>query len=339
MSPLRLAITSALTVAAVSTATTYIMVGDVISYSQLAFIFFLTSISCGLLIFFSTQRFMKSRILPVYRTIFGFTSKNRRDGLMSSADPMKRVEKDVQHWADERIEEIRDLQEKDDFRKEFVGNLAHELKTPLFNIQGYVSSLLEGALHDERVNVKFLEKANRNINRMIHLVEDLDNITTLESGMTQLDIKRMDLVKCCQEAMDSLEEKALKREMKVVNKHMDPIYVEADEFRIGQVFVNILNNAIVYGKNGGKVTVQYTELDDRVMVEVIDNGPGMDPAVLPRIFERFYRVDKSRSRDIGGSGLGLSIVKHIIEAHKHLVSVKSAPKKGTAFTFTLKKAK
>jgi two-component system phosphate regulon sensor histidine kinase PhoR len=317
----------------------YFIAGDKLDIIDLILQFSSIAILSGLIIFFTTQRFLNERISPVYRTIFGITGKKNKPKLLSTVDPLKRVEKDVLHWADERIEEIRNLQEKDDFRKEFVGNLAHELKTPLFNIQGYVSSLLEGALDDEKVNMKFLGKANNNINRMILLVEDLDNISTLESGMSQLNIRRMDVVKCCREAIDSLEEKAAKRAMKILHKRIDPIYVQADEFRIGQVFVNIINNAITYGKNGGKVKIVYTDVDDRIMVEIRDDGPGIDPTVLPRIFERFYRVDKSRSRDVGGSGLGLSIVKHIIEAHKQSVTVRSELQKGSSFTFTLKKVK
>jgi two-component system phosphate regulon sensor histidine kinase PhoR len=339
MSPLRSAIISAFSVAGLSTFITYFMAGERLETIDLILQFTAITIISGLIVFFTTQRFLNERILPVYRTIFGLTGKKSKPKLLSRVDPLKRVEKDVLHWADERIEEIRNLQKKDDFRKEFVGNLAHELKTPLFNIQGYVSSLLEGAIDDENVNMKFLEKANNNINRMILLVEDLDNISTMESGMTQLDMRRMDVVKCCREAIDSLEEKASKRAMKIIHKCFDPIYVQADEFRIGQVFVNIINNAITYGKNGGNVEIIYTDVEDRIMVEIRDDGPGIDPAVLPRIFERFYRVDKSRSRHVGGSGLGLSIVKHIIEAHKQSVTVRSKLQKGSAFTFTLKKVK
>lgn len=339
MSPLRSAIISAFILAVISTLGTYIMVGESLTMFNLFLLFMVTALLCTIIIFFTNQRFLNTRILPVYRTIFKITSKKKKPSFLSTEDPLKKVERDVLHWADQRIEEIRSLQEKDDFRKEFVGNLAHELKTPLFNIQGYVSSLLEGAIHDEKVNIKFLEKANKNINRMILLVEDLDNITTLESGMTELNIKRMDVVKCCSEAIESLEEKAEKRAIKIIHKRQEPIFVLADEFRIGQVFVNIINNAITYGKNGGKVKIQYTEVDDRILVEIVDDGPGIEESVLPRIFERFYRVDKSRSRDVAGSGLGLSIVKHIIEAHKQSVTAKSVHKKGSTFAFTLKKVK
>jgi two-component system phosphate regulon sensor histidine kinase PhoR len=339
MSPLKSAIWSALLLAALLTLFLFLISGTEVGLLKLLLFFTVSAILITAIVFRTTQHYLKDRILPIYRAIFGLTSKKDEEGLLSTADPMKKVEKDVLHWADERIGEIRELQEQDDFRKEFIGNLAHELKTPLFNIQGYVSSLMEGALEDERVNMKFLAKANKNINRMIHLVEDMDNISTLESGITQLSMKRMDVVKCCQEVVDSLEDKAHEKKVRIIHKQTEPIYVEADEFRIGQVFMNLLYNSIVYGKEGGKVEVRYTVVDKRVMVEVVDNGPGIDPKDLPRIFERFYRVDKSRSRDVAGSGLGLSIVKHIIDAHNQSVTARSTRGEGATFTFTLKKVR
>ncbi|NNK81475.1 MAG: sensor histidine kinase [Flavobacteriales bacterium] len=303
--------------------------------------FFLGALAVSSIVFYAfTDRFLVKSLLPIYKTIFGMTSKEKgMERLDVMQNPLDMAEKNVSDWADQRIKEIRDLQEKDDYRKEFIGNLAHELKTPLFNIQGYVSSLLEGAMEDKRVREKFLEKANKNIDRMARIVEDLDTISHLEYERLVLDISPMDAVKCVRDVVDELDNKIEKRNCRILLKATDPIMVMGDEFRIGQVFTNLLNNAIIYGKMGGNIIVTFIDFRDRILIEVTDDGPGIDPEKLPRIFERFYRVDKSRSRDVGGSGLGLSIVKHIIESHGQSINAKSEVGEGSTFSFTLQKAK
>lgn len=317
----------------------YLLVPDSSRLHLLLFFLGATVISV-IVIYLFIDRFLSKSLLPIYKTIFGMTSKDKAPlSLDLMQNPLDEAEKSVTDWADQRIQEIRDLQAKDDFRKEFIGNLAHELKTPLFNIQGYVSSLMEGAMDDERVREKFLEKANRNIDRMTRIVEDLDTISHLEFDRLELELNPMDIVKCSREVIESFENKAESRQVMLVMKEQDPISVIGDEFRISQVLINLVNNAIKYGRIGGTVILSFVDFNDRILIEVTDDGPGIGPAELPRIFERFYRIDKSRSRDQGGSGLGLAIVKHIIEAHGQSINAKSEVGKGSTFSFTLQKAK
>ncbi len=296
---------------------------------------FLVFVVSMVVIYGFTKRYLSDKLLPIYRTMFGMGNKQ----FDLKGDPIQDAEKDASEWADQRIQEIRDLQAKDDYRKEFIGNLAHELKTPLFNIQGYVNSLLEGAVEDERVRDKFLGKANKNVDRMVRIIEDLDTISHLEFDRLELEKTPMDIVNCAQDVLESFERKAAEHGVKLVMTQREPIFVVGDEFRLSQVLTNLVNNAITYGKENGTVHIVYTDLTSRILIEVIDDGPGIDPAKLPRIFERFYRVDKSRSRDVGGSGLGLAIVKHILEAHEQTVRAKSAVGEGSRFSFTLDKAK
>lgn len=290
-------------------------------------------------IYFFARVYLSERLLPIYRTLLGKNSDKLANAISTLDAPVDQAEQEVTDWADQRIQEIKDLQAKDDFRKEFIGNLAHELKTPLFNIQGYVNSLLEGAMEDEKVRERFLNKANRNIDRMTRIVEDLDTITRLEHGRIDLDIKAMDIRKCSKDVVDSLEEIAEQRSTQVQVDKGDELMVMGDEFRVGQVIENLVSNAIMYGKESGEVHVKFSRLGDHVLVEVSDNGPGMDPEVMPRIFERFYRVDKSRSRNIAGSGLGLAIVKHIVESHGQTIHAHSEKGMGSSFSFTLALAK
>ncbi|NNC82505.1 MAG: sensor histidine kinase [Flavobacteriales bacterium] len=311
-----------------------------VDLTSLLLLFLGVWVICSLVFYFFTDRFLVKSLLPIYRTIFSMTSKEKRQQRLDIMEnPLEEAEKNVSDWAVQRIAEIRELQAKDDYRKEFIGNLAHELKTPLFNIQGYVSSLLEGAMYDERVKEKFLIKANKNIERMVRIVEDLDVITHLEHERLHMEIQAMDIVKCTQEVVENLDRKAEKKKVRLMIRAEEAIMVMGDEFRISQVFTNLINNAITYGRPGGKVEVDFIDFKDRILIEVTDDGPGIEPEMLPRIFERFYRVDKSRSRDVGGSGLGLAIVKHIIEGHGQSINAKSEVGKGSTFNFTLQKAK
>jgi two-component system phosphate regulon sensor histidine kinase PhoR len=236
--------------------------------------------------------------------------------------------------------EIEDLREKENFRKEFVGNLAHELKTPIFSIQGYILTLLEGALEDPNFNRKFLMKAAKSVDRMTMLVEDLDTITQFESGSLKLDKEKIDVVELTKEVIEQREEEAEQKNIDIsFNKNYDkPIYADADSFRVSQVLINLITNSINYGKIGGKTTVRFFDMDERILIEVEDNGPGIGKEHIPRLFERFYRVDKSRSRHQGGTGLGLAICKHIIEGHEQSMNVRSEVGKGSVFSFTLAKA-
>ena len=239
----------------------------------------------------------------------------------------------------ERKNEIERLQKLEIYRKELLGNVSHELKTPIFNIQGYIHTLLDGAMDDKKINKEYLLRAGRSVDRMIAIVEDLQIITQLEKGELELDAERFDVVALAKDAVDSQELKAKEMEIfvELVNNESQPVYVFADRFRIRQVLVNLVVNSIRYGKQNGKTSVRINDTGEKIIVEVADNGIGISKEHLPRVFERFYRVDKSRSREHGGTGLGLSIVKHIIEAHGQRIDVLSTEGAGSVFTFTLKK--
>ncbi len=215
------------------------------------------------------------------------------------------------------------------------------MKTPIFNIQGYILTLLDGGLKDKKINKKFLEKTARSVDRMIAIVQDLEEISKFESGVMNLNETVFDINGLCREVADFLEVKAEKNNTQIIVKEPENsrIPVLADKTRIRQVLINLVDNAINYGHpEGGRITLSFYDFHDNVLVEVSDNGIGIAEENLPRIFERFYRVDKSRSREKGGTGLGLAIVKHIIEAHRQSITVRSKPGKGTTFSFTLKKA-
>lgn len=286
------------------------------------------------------KKFIHKRINILYRTIHNLKLSSASNiDLEMSEDVFSKVDSDVKGWAAEKIGEIRTLKEQDNFRKEFIGNLAHELKTPLFNIQGYVLSLHEGASEDPVISKKFIKKAAKNVERMTRIIEDLDDISHFESNRLELKIENLDILKVAKDHFSDIEEFAKKKSVTLsFNKNYEgPIEVKADEFRIGQVITNLLNNSISYGKEGGSTVVRFHDMGERILVEVADDGPGIEEKHLPRLFERFYRVDASRSRNEGGTGLGLAIVKHIIEAHGQSINVRSTVGVGSTFSFTLAK--
>lgn len=286
------------------------------------------------------EEFIYDKIKLIYRNMPSLKVERETLKPDMNIDVLEEVNEEVSGWAEDRMAEIRDLREKESFRKEFVGNVAHELKTPIFSIQGYILTLLEGALEDPNFNRKFLKKAAKSAERMAMLVEDLDTITQFESGNLKLDIERLDIVELTREIMDGRDQEAEEKKITLLfSKPYDrPIYVRADGFRISQVLTNLITNSINYGKEGGKTTIHFYDLEKQILVEVEDDGPGISKGHQPRLFERFYRVDKSRARHQGGTGLGLAICKHIIEAHKQSISMRSEPGKGAVFSFTLKKA-
>ncbi len=284
------------------------------------------------------KRFVQERVDLIHRTIHD-TQKGDRSPAISSADPLGSVGAEVGSWAEAKRTEITELKERERFRREFIGNLAHELRTPIFSIQGYILTLLEGGLEDGKVNRNFLERASNGVDRLIRIVEDLDLITQLESGVMAMDLERMDLNAAVQEGILALEMKARERHVTLRNELDEEVLVRGDYDRLLQVFSNLFNNAVNYGSEGGWCVVRSFDVGDRVLVEVSDNGIGIAEEHLPRLFERFYRVGKSRARNEGGSGLGLAIVKHIVESHGGTITVKSAEGKGTTFGFTLPKGK
>lgn len=293
-------------------------------------------------IFYSVERFIYGRVKLIYKAISSKKiQKETKKSIARNPDILSEVNERVIHWADEQTKEITKLKEQEEFRREFLGNLAHELKTPVFSIQGYILTLLEGGLEDPQINRQFLERAAKGVDRITSIIEDLDTINKLESGIMDLHVTRTNVVLLAEEVIESLEMKAREKNISLgFNKPYDrPIWVNCDEGKIAQVLTNLLVNAINYGKEGGKAHVRFFDMDKNILVEVADDGLGIAQEHLPRLFERFYRVDKSRSRHAGGSGLGLAIVKHIIEAHKQTINVRSTEDVGTTFAFTLSKAK
>ena len=239
-----------------------------------------------------------------------------------------------------RLEEINILKDQENYRREFLGNVSHELKTPLFTIQGYILTLIEGALKDKKVRGKYLRRSAKGVDRLISIVKDLDLITQFESGFKTVDKTDFNIYELIENVYDLMEFESEKNNTKllVYNENNTPVIVNADKERILQVLTNLVVNSIKYGKEGGYTKVKVEEYDkDRIIVRVKDNGEGIEDEHLPRLFERFYRIDKNRSRKKGGSGLGLSIVKHIIEAHQEQIFVESKIGQGTEFSFTLKK--
>lgn len=314
--------------------------------------FFLIS-GCALAIFFITyfafnialESFIYRRIKLIYKSIHQLKIKNQKDDLKNrikdSEDIISDVNTDVLEWAQDKKEEIDELKQLEEYRKEFIGNLSHELKTPIFNIQGYITTLIDGGADDHEMREKYLQNAERNVERMISLVEDLDTIHNLESGRMHLEMEKFDVVKLGREVMELMELKAQQRgiQLSFKEEYPKPFWVYADKHSIKQVFTNLMVNSIVYGNEGGNTKISYYDMDENILVEVADDGPGIDEKHLSRLFERFYRVDKSRSRHQGGTGLGLSIVKHIMESHHQSINVRSTVDRGSTFAFTLKKFK
>jgi two-component system phosphate regulon sensor histidine kinase PhoR len=291
------------------------------------------------------ESFLYRRIKLIYKSIHQLKVRNQNDELKTrirnSDDIISDVNADVLEWAQDKKEEIDELKQLEEYRKEFIGNLSHELKTPIFNIQGYITTLIDGGAEDAEMMEKYLQNAERNVERMISLVEDLDTIHKLESSRMHLEMEKFDVVKLAKEVMDMQEMKAQQKGIQISFKeeYSKPLWVYADKHSIKQVFTNLIVNSIVYGNEGGSTKIAYYDMDENILVEVADDGPGIDEKHLPRLFERFYRVDKSRSRHQGGTGLGLSIVKHIMESHQQSINVRSTINHGSTFSFTLKKFK
>lgn len=298
------------------------------------------SISYGIVYYF-IERFLYHKVKIIYKTIHSLKSQgDARPKIQMSSDLLTEINKEVADWADEKIREVKDLRKAENYRREFIGNLAHELKTPVFNVQGYIETLLDTDLEDAALNRKFLDRANLACERLIDLLKDLDQIAKIESGNMALELTRFDVVQLAKETVEMLEPQASDRQvaLKLRNTNEKAIFVEADVKRIQQVFVNLLMNSISYGKEGGETRIRFYDMDDNVLIEIADDGMGIAMEHLPRLFERFYRVDKSRSRNEGGSGLGLAICKHIIDSHSQSISVRSTEGVGSTFAFTLKKA-
>lgn len=291
--------------------------------------------------YYSLNSFIFDRINPIYKTIHNtnIIAKNLRKDL-EYKNVLAEVEHEVLNWAQKKSVEVAELKQLEKYRREFLGNVSHELKTPIFNIQGYVLTLLDGGLEDKSINRKYLERTEKSINRMISIVEDLESIARLESGELKLQMERFNILRLFEEVFDLQEMMASERKIKLDfdTDYDKPIFVRADRKRILELANNLIVNSLKYGKEGGQTLISFSDMGENLLIEVTDNGLGISEKDIPRIFERFYRTDKSRSRDMGGTGLGLSIVKHIIEAHDQTINVRSKLGEGSTFAFTLSKA-
>lgn len=288
---------------------------------------------------FLVKRFLVEKIRLIYKTIrtSKATKDEKKEKVLSSLD---KVNKEVIEWTENKKREIEELKRMATYRREFLGNVSHELKTPIFNIQGYVLTLLDGGLDDPTINKQYLLRTEKSINRMIALVEDLEKISQLESGELQLNHSKFDISSLSRDVIEFLEIKTRKKKVSITFPQPEkPYFVTADRERTREVLINLIDNSIKYGNsNHAETKISFFDMDKHILIEISDNGPGIEISELPRIFERFYRVDKARSRELGGSGLGLAIVKHIIEAHEETINVRSSPGVGTTFAFTLRKA-
>lgn len=291
-------------------------------------------------VYLFTQNMIRRKVNLLFRIVQGKGVLNADGtGLAQSEEDYEAARKEAYKFAMESRQQIEELKEQVQFRREFIGNLAHELKTPLFMVQGYLQTLLEGGLEDKNINRTYLKKADKNLDRLLELVDDLDGISKLESGQEKLSQETFDLTELIREVFGTLEMKAKDSGIELKLAEQYPTYkVKGDHGRIHQVIINLVLNSINYGKKGGQTTIVVHALADNYLVEVIDDGLGINKESLPRIFERFYRVEQSRDRHKGGSGLGLAIVKHIIEAHGQTISVQSEEGNGSTFSFTLPKA-
>ena len=287
------------------------------------------------------EKFIYRKIKLIYKNIHSLkTAGELKPGSIDvDTDIISEIEQEVQQWTSDKTREIEDLKQMATYRKEFLGDVMHELKTPIFNIQGYVHSLIDGGLQDDKVNKGFLYKASNNIDRINSIIDDLDTITRIETSSLVLEFTTFNITDLIKEIFEEMEMRADIKDIKLILREASPdILVNADRDKVSQVLTNLIANSIRYGKENGKTIVGVDDMDENVWIEVKDDSIGIEAKHLPRLFERFYRVDKSRSREQGGTGLGLSIVKHILEAHGQTVNVRSAVGVGTTFGFSLKKS-
>ncbi|MEK9612589.1 MAG: ATP-binding protein [Flavobacteriaceae bacterium] len=291
-----------------------------------------------ILLYLTIERFILKRANEIYRTFFPPSLSSLSPGEDSDIDFL--TDKLKKFASDSKVE-IEMLKKQEDYRKEFIGNLSHELKTPLFTIQGYVLTLLDGDIEDSKIIKKYLKRTAKGVERLEFIIKDLDLITKFESGIAKLDYVKFDVREILNNVFELLEMQAVKNNimLKMDHHYEKPIYVYADPERIQQVITNLIINSLKYGVDQGVTEVSLSEFkENKILVRIIDNGEGIDKEHLPRLFERFYRVDKTRNRNQGGSGLGLAIVKHIIEAHNEQIFVESEVKVGSEFSFSLTKA-
>jgi len=306
--------------------------------------FLLFVISTFLFSFFILQyrveKFIYKRVKKIYDDVSLLENSSFRN--QSITTDMATLTKEVQKFAKDKKFEIETLKIREEYRREFLGNVSHELKTPLFTVQGYLLTLLDGAMDDKNIREKYLKRAEKGVERLIYIVKDLDMITKLETGDIHLELAEFDIVEVVQNVFDLLEMRASKKNITLTFdvKYKEKIMVFADHEKIQQVVTNLVMNSIKYGKENGTTEISIEDLiNNKVIVRITDNGEGIEKKHISRLFERFYRVDKSGARTEGGSGLGLAIVKHIVEGHDEKIYIESEFGVGSEFSFTLEKVK
>lgn len=307
-------------------------------YFVLAF-FLIVFILSFFVIQLRVEKFIYRRIKKIYDDVSLLESSSLVSAPVTT--DMKTLTQEIEKFAKDKKIEIDTLKIREEYRKDFLGNVSHELKTPLFTVQGYLETLLDGALEDKNIRKKYIQRANKAVDRLIYIVKDLDLITKLEAGELNVELSNFDIIELISNVFDLLEMKAAKKHISLTfdMEYKEPIYVRADKEKIQQVLTNLLVNSIKYGYEKGTTEVSVENLiRNKVIVRVTDNGEGIPEQNIPRLFERFYRVDQSGSRNEGGSGLGLAIVKHIMEAHNEKIYVESVVGVGSEFSFTLEKA-
>lgn len=338
----RFAVKSALYITLFSTGLVSYLTYLFFSFSyQFTLMFALSIVSFSFIVIqYRVERFIYKKVKKIYDDVSLLESSTFRNQPITT--DMATLTREVKKFATDKKLEIETLKVREEYRREFLGNVSHELKTPLFMVQGYLSTLLDGAMNDKTIRKKYLERAEKGVERLIYIVQDLDMISKLEIGDLNLEIAEFDIVKLVQNVFDLLEMKASKKDILLMfdMRYSKPVMVVGDQEKIQQVVMNLIVNSIKYGKLRGSTEVSIEDLTaEKVIVRITDNGEGIEKKNIPRLFERFYRVDKSGARTEGGSGLGLSIVKHIIEAHDEKIYVDSTYGVSSEFSFTLEKIK
>lgn len=313
-----------------------------LSYTEVGLLFLTVFLTDYIANFYYIRHYLYRKIKLIYKVIHrhkmsgDFNAGKIEMGRNALGD----VEREVDEWAENNQKEFEAMEKLANYRRRFIGDVSHELKTPIFNIQGFIYTLLDGAMDDQEVRIQYLQRAAKNVDRLQLIVEDLETINKLEAGQMVLDLREFDMYDLVSDIFSDLEMRAKERNVRLVFKEgaSQHFRVRADKESIHQVITNLLSNSIKYGLEGGVTKVSFYDMETYILVEVSDNGIGIAEEHLPHVFDRFYRIDKSRSREQGGTGLGLSIVKHIIEAHKQTINVRSTIGQGSTFGFTLEKA-
>tara|TARA_B100001758_G_scaffold125094_1_gene107673 strand:- start:712 stop:1716 length:1005 start_codon:yes stop_codon:yes gene_type:complete len=329
--PIRIAVFLSIVIFAFAIIIFY-LVDDKLSIFFSLILFFLFVIA---LIYYVVKKFFHEKIKVIYKSIYKFKGTSNVLDL-----DIENVEREAEAWADAKEEELNEYKKDMNYRREFIGNVSHELKTPIFNIQGYIQTLLDGGIKDDKINMKYLERTNKSVDRMINIVEDLEVISRLETEQYQLELQPFNIVKLAEEVIEAFEMKAEQMNINLeLYNEAQTEFVIGDRDKIQQVFVNLISNSIKYGKERGTTSIKFFDMEKNMLIEIADDGIGIEEDSLARLFERFYRVDKNRSREIGGTGLGLAIVKHILEGHNQQINVRSTVGVGSTFSFILEKRK